>query len=64
MGRIRLPLDRTLGWRDVALGGVQVYRIPGDHTTISTEPLVRHPARALSEALDKAQATLADELKL
>lgn len=60
---IGLPMDRTLGWRDVALGGVQVYRIPGDHTTITTEPLVRHLARALSAALDQAQATVQQEAK-
>lgn len=55
-----LPLDPTLGWRDVALGGVQVHRIPGDHTTMISEPLVRHLARALSEALGAAESRARD----
>jgi thioesterase domain-containing protein len=46
----------TLGWGEFAEGGVQVRVVPGDHSTMITEPLVRHLAKALSDELDTAQA--------
>jgi amino acid adenylation domain-containing protein len=50
-----LPLDRTLGWSGVIEGGIEVHKVPGDHLSITTEPLVAHLARTLSDALDRAQ---------
>ena len=35
---------------------MQVRVVPGDHSTMMTEPLVRHLAKALSDELDAAQA--------
>ena len=46
----------TLGWGEVAEGGVRVRVVPGDHFTMITEPFVRHLAKALSDELDAAQA--------
>jgi thioesterase domain-containing protein/acyl carrier protein len=51
-----LAMDSTLGWKDLAKGEVQVRTVPGDHLSMTTEPLVRQLAKALSSALDAAQA--------
>jgi thioesterase domain-containing protein len=45
----------TYGWNDLAEGEVQVHIIPGNHDSITTEPLVRGLAKALSSALDAVQ---------
>jgi thioesterase domain-containing protein/acyl carrier protein len=50
-----LPLDRTLGWSGLAKGEVPVHVIPGNHLSMTAEPLVRQLAKALSGALDAAQ---------
>jgi thioesterase domain-containing protein len=50
-----LPLDQTLGWSGLAKGVVPVHVIPGNHLSMTTEPLVRQLAKALSGALDAAQ---------
>ena len=47
----------TYGWKDLAEGEVQVHIIAGNHESITTEPLVRQLAKALSSALDAAQGT-------
>jgi thioesterase domain-containing protein len=39
-----LTMDFTMDWGEVAEGGVQVRVVPGDHSTMITEPLVRHLA--------------------
>lgn len=36
-------------WRELALGGLTVHLVPGDHRTMLTEPLVRHVATLLEE---------------
>jgi hypothetical protein len=51
-----LTTGYTLGWDELAEGGVQVRVVPGDHSTMITEPLVRHLAKVLSDELDAAQA--------
>jgi hypothetical protein len=51
-----LALDLTLGWKDVAKSEVRVLIIPGSHTTITMEPLVRQLAKTLSEELDAAES--------
>jgi amino acid adenylation domain-containing protein len=43
--------DPTLGWDQLALAGVDVHRIPGDHTGIFEEPHVHVLARQLSRCL-------------
>ena len=58
-----LAMDSTLGWNDLAKGHVRVRRIPGNHYSITTEPLVRHLATALSRELDVAQG-VTDHSKL
>jgi amino acid adenylation domain-containing protein len=50
-----LAMDETLGWRDLARGDVQIQILPGDHRSITTEPLVRQLAKALSASLDAAE---------
>jgi amino acid adenylation domain-containing protein len=50
-----LAMDATLGWSAVADGEVQVHIVPGDHLSMTAEPLVRQLAKALSGALDAAQ---------
>ena len=51
----QLAMDPTLGWSDFAKGEVQVRTVPGNHLSMTTEPLVRQLAKALSSALDAAQ---------
>ena len=50
-----LAMDPTLGWSGLAKGDVQVHVVPGTHRSITTEPLVRQLAKALSATLDAAQ---------
>jgi thioesterase domain-containing protein len=39
--------DPTLGWAEVAKGGVKIHRVPGDHITMMRPPNVSHLARQL-----------------
>jgi thioesterase domain-containing protein len=50
-----LMLDQTLGWNELARCKVQVRTVPGDHHSMTTEPLVRHLAKALAKELDAVQ---------
>jgi thioesterase domain-containing protein len=50
-----LAMDFKLGWSELAEGGVQVRVVPGDHSTMITEPLVSHLAKSLSDELDVPQ---------
>lgn len=45
-------LDRYLGWGEIALEGIEVYKIPGHHTSLMTSPVL---ARYMKIALEKAQ---------
>jgi len=54
-----LALDSTLGWSDLVEGKVCVRIVPGNHHTMTTEPLVRHLAEALSAELYAAQGARA-----
>lgn len=49
------PDDYYLGWKRVATGGVEVYKVPGEHHTLLAEPHVRVLAARLKSCLDKAQ---------
>jgi hypothetical protein len=59
-----LAMGFMLGWGELAEGGVQVRVVPGDHSTMMTEPLVRHLAKALSDELDAAQAVPPDGVRV
>jgi thioesterase domain-containing protein len=48
-------MDPMLGWTDLAKCDVRLRTVPGNHLSITTEPLVRHLANALSVELDAAQ---------
>ena len=44
------------GWKDLALGGLEVYEIPGGHVSILAEPQVTVLASHLHACLDRAPA--------
>ncbi len=48
------PLDRRLGWRELAEEGVEVHTVSGGHLTLLTEPLVEETAARLKELLARA----------
>ncbi len=43
------PEENLTGWQRLALGGVEVVEVPGDHQTMIKEPFVQELARALGE---------------
>jgi non-ribosomal peptide synthetase component F/thioesterase domain-containing protein/acyl carrier protein len=45
-------LDRYLGWGAIALEGIEVYKIPGHHTSLMASPIL---AKKMKNALQKAQ---------
>ena len=45
--------DPQLGWGDLAAGGMEIYEIPGNHTSIMKSPML---AEQLRICLEKAQA--------
>jgi hypothetical protein len=47
--------DRTLGWRDLVKGGIDIYDTPGHHADLVRDPRVRVLAGQLEDALVKAQ---------
>jgi thioesterase domain-containing protein len=47
--------DRVGAWRDLALRGLDVRVVPGDHRTIWKEPHIQVVAQELSACLDDAQ---------
>jgi amino acid adenylation domain-containing protein len=47
-----LALDSSLGWRDFTRGDVRVHILPGDHESITAEPVVRQLAKLISVELD------------
>jgi hypothetical protein len=44
-----------LGWGALALGGVDVYAVPGTHTSVLTEPFVNVVARKVQACLDATE---------
>jgi thioesterase domain-containing protein len=44
--------DPTMGWADLAAGGVEVHMVPGSHFTMVREPHVRVLAEELSKCLE------------
>jgi amino acid adenylation domain-containing protein len=53
-----LVMDSALGWNGLAKGAVRVRFVPGNHDSMTAEPLVRHLAEALREELDTVQRPL------
>ena len=47
-----LALDSSLGWREFTKGEVRVHIVPGDHSSIIAEPMVREVAKMISAELD------------
>ena len=47
-----LALDTSLGWRDFTKGDARVHMVPGDHSSIMAEPMVRQLAKIISGELD------------
>ncbi|MCP4644452.1 MAG: amino acid adenylation domain-containing protein, partial [bacterium] len=52
MFRIQDPNDETLGWAEMAGGGVDVRRVPGNHFVLLTKPYVEALASALHGCLE------------
>ena len=48
--------DPTLGWGEIAAGGVEVQRVPGDHYSMLREPHVNALAGELRARLETAVA--------
>jgi thioesterase domain-containing protein/acyl carrier protein len=61
MTRPRMLLDETLGWGRLTGGDVEVHWVPGDHLSITMEPLVRQLATRLSDALNRTQVVTTRE---
>ena len=56
--RERSPIDRVdwyLGWKEFALGGVDVFELPGNHVTMGDEPNVAGTGAIVSAALRDAR---------
>ena len=45
------PLD--LGWKELARGGVDIFRVPGDHLSMMMDPQVHQLAEQIRKALQK-----------
>ncbi len=52
-----LIMDSTLGWKEITHREVKVRIVPGDHHSMTVEPLVRQLAKALSDELDAVQSS-------
>jgi len=56
-GDLRASNDLVEGWRALAIGGIEVQEIPGNHLNIIKEPHVAELANKLTECLERAQNT-------
>jgi len=73
-GRVTLflPIEKSLrgfddpqtAWNQWATGGVEIYRVAGDHGSIVEEPDVRDLAERLGTCLEKAQSSRIADLRL
>ena len=45
-----------LGWNEIAINGVDVQPIPGNHSTIFSPPHVKETARVIQDVLDARNA--------
>jgi thioesterase domain-containing protein len=53
----RSDTGRDLGWAPVALGGIEVYDLPGDHDVFQ-EPTIHVLAECLRNRLDRSKRTI------
>jgi amino acid adenylation domain-containing protein len=53
--------DPALGWSEIAVNGVEVHQVSGQHTSLLKEPSVTQIAQELADCLRRAQAN-AEEL--
>ncbi|MEH2034162.1 MAG: AMP-binding protein [Nostoc sp.] len=49
------PQDATLGWGDLAIGGVEIHQIPGNHLNLVLPPHVEVLAEKLKACLDRVE---------
>jgi len=49
-----LPDFEYLGWKNLALGGIKIHDVPGDHSEMFNHPNVEELAKILQESLDRA----------
>jgi thioesterase domain-containing protein len=52
----KAPRARQPNWKKLAVGGIEIYEVPGDHLMILEEPGVRIIAEHLKPCLEKARA--------
>jgi amino acid adenylation domain-containing protein len=53
--------DAYAGWKDLAIGGLEIFEIPGGHVSILAEPQVRVLAQHLKACLERSRTTLLEE---
>jgi aspartate racemase len=53
-------LDPQLGWGQIAINGVEIYKVPSTHPDMFKEPHIQVLAKQLKDCLDKAQTTAKD----
>jgi len=52
----KLHEDWTLGWGDLAQGGLDVVEVPGNHAVLLSPPYIERVGEVLREGIDKAMA--------
>ncbi len=50
------PLD---GWQALAVGGVEVFDVPGSHVTMTTDPYAQELAEAIRHCLERSTSVIA-----
>lgn len=51
--RVRFAIDPSLGWREFAAGGLEVYDVPGTHLGMVEEPCVQVLIQQLQHCIDR-----------
>lgn len=52
-------MDATLGWSEIAMGGVEVNFVPGDHVSMFKKPYVHSLAQRIQQELQEAESAAA-----
>jgi thioesterase domain-containing protein len=50
--------DETLGWKELAVGGLEIHQVPGYHGSVVSEPHVRTTAEVFRACLERAQGAV------
>ena len=53
--------DPAMGWAPLSSEPIEIYRVPGDHGQIVTEPYVRIMAQQMRSCLEKRTEVFANE---